>query len=160
MKRSGSKDKLLGQAVTAQLENSSFTSLSLSPTPSLLQDEAIAKENEVDDEVDIWVKNAMRLGPSSTGEAGKSTDSPKAPAGSSSSSSFIYVCKQATQRQVALELIRRGDLSLSAPFHSASGTQDNLLPSQVDSGSAGKQQYLPEFAEKQRARLQSKEQSR
>jgi hypothetical protein len=58
----------------------------------------------------------------------------------------IFVSKQATARQ--------GDLSLSAPFVIASGTLDNLLPSQVSSNSAGKEQRLPVFTEEQRARLQ------
>ncbi len=157
MKRSGSKEKLLVQAATAPPENLGSASLSLSPTLPFLQDQAIAKEKEADDEVDLWVKNAMRLGPSSTSEAEKSTVSPRrGPAGSSSSFSSISVNKQATPRQVAAELLfRRGDLSLSAPFHSASGTQDNLLLSQVDSGSVGKQQYPPEFTEEQRARFQN-----
>ncbi len=102
------------------------------------------------------MKNAMmRLGPSSTGEVGKPTGSPKAPARASSSSSSISSSKQATARQVAAELIRRGEICLSAPFHSAPGSQDNLLPLQVlDGGAADKQQYLPAFTEEQRARLQ------
>ena len=62
-------------------------------------------------------------------EAGKSAGSPKPPAGSSSSSSFS---KQATARQVAAELIRLGDTSLSVPLLSASGTGDNLLLLQVN----------------------------
>ncbi len=70
------------------------------------------------------------------------------------SSSSISGSKQAAARQVAAELIRRGDLSLSAPFHSVSGIQDNLLSSQVDNDSAGKGQYLPAFTEEQRSRLQ------
>jgi hypothetical protein len=85
IKRSGSKEKLLVLAAAAPPENLGSTSLSLSPTLPLLQDQATAKEEETDDEVDLRVKSAMRLGPSSTGEAGKSTGSPKAPAGSSSS---------------------------------------------------------------------------
>jgi hypothetical protein len=69
-------------------------------------------------------------------EAGKSAGSPKPPAGSSSSSSSSSVSKQATARQVAAELIRLGDTSLSAPFLSASGTGDNLLLSQVNQQSS------------------------
>jgi hypothetical protein len=65
-------------------------------------------------------------------EAGKPAGSPKPPVGSSSSSSSSSVSKQATARQVAAELIRLGDTSLSAPPLSTSGTVDNLLSSQVD----------------------------
>ncbi len=96
----------------------------------------------------------MKFGFSSTGEAGKPTGSPKAPAGSSSSSSSVSGSKQATARQVAAELIRHGDLSLSAPFLSSSGSLDNLPPSQVGSDSSGKDKHLPVFTEEQRARLQ------
>jgi hypothetical protein len=51
-------------------------------------------------------------------------------------------------------LIRHGDLSLSAPLLSASGTMDNLLPSQVNNDPADKGHRLPVFTEEQRARLQ------
>jgi hypothetical protein len=123
MKRSGSKEKLLVQAATAPPENLGSTSLSLLfPTLPLLQDQTTDKEAETDDEVHVWVRNAMRFGASSTGEAGKPTGSPKAPAGSSSSISSVSVSKQATARQVAAELIRHGDLSLSVPLLSSSGS--------------------------------------
>ncbi len=69
-------------------------------------------------------------------EAGKSAGSPKPPAGSSSSSSSSSVSKQATARQLAAELIRLGDTSLSAPPLSASGTGDNLLLLQVNQESS------------------------
>ncbi len=72
-------------------------------------------------------------------EAGKSAGSPKPPAGSSSSSSSSSVSKQATARQVAAELIRLGDTSLSAPLLSTSGTVDNLLSSQVDRELTGRE---------------------
>ncbi len=155
MKRSGSKEKLLAQAATAPPENLSSTSLSHSPTLPLQQDtETDTKEGDTDGRIDLWVRSAMRLGRPFTDEAGKPTGSLKAPARSSSSSSSSSVSKQATARQVAAELIRPGDLSLSAPLISASGTMDNLLPSQVGSDSAGKEQRLQMFTEVQRARLQ------
>ncbi len=69
-------------------------------------------------------------------EAEKSAGSPKPPAGSTSSPSSSSVSKQATARQVAAELIRLGDTSLSAPLLSASGTGDNLLLLQVNQESS------------------------
>jgi hypothetical protein len=69
-------------------------------------------------------------------EAGKSAGSPKPPAGSSSSSSSSSVSKQATARQLAAELIRLGDTSLSAPLLSTSGTRDNLPLLQVNQESS------------------------
>jgi hypothetical protein len=74
-------------------------------------------------------------------EAGKPAGSPKPPAGSSSSSSSSSVSKQATARQVAAELIRLGDTSLSAPLLSASGTGDNLLLLQVNQQSSSSVAY-------------------
>ncbi len=138
-----------------QTENLSSTSLSLPPTLPLQQDSTTDKEAETGEEVDLWVKNAMRFGPPITiSEEGKPTGSSKASAGSTSSSSAVSGSKQATARQVAAELIRQGDLSLSAPFFSESGILDNLSPSQVGSDSAGKDQRLPVFTEEQRGRLQ------
>ncbi len=94
----------------------------------------------------------MRLGPPFTDGAGKPAGSPKTAAGPSSSSSSSSVGKQVTARQVAAELIRHGDPSLSAPLISASGTLDNLLHSQVGNDSADKEQRLQVFTEEQRAR--------
>jgi hypothetical protein len=64
MKRSGSKEKLLAQVAAASPKNLGSTSLSLSSTLPLLQDQATANEEETDDEGDLWVRNTMRLGPS------------------------------------------------------------------------------------------------
>jgi hypothetical protein len=99
-----------------------------------------------------------------TVEAGKPAGSPKPPAGSSSSSYSSSVSKQATARQVAAELIRLGDTSLSAPLHSTSGTVDNLLPSQVDRD-LGKELehegiHITAFIEDKRARLQKDREAR
>jgi hypothetical protein len=116
MKRSGSKlidkERLHGNATIAQQEDLRSTPFFLALTLPLLQDQEVTKEKEASEDIDLWVKNAMRLGSSSTGEAGKSTGSPKAPAGFSFSSSSAPCTRQATARQVAAELIRRGDLSL------------------------------------------------
>jgi hypothetical protein len=61
---------------------------------------------------------------------------------------------QATARQVAAELIRHGDLSLSSSLVSASGNMDNLLPLQVNNDIEDKGQRMPVFTEEQCARLQ------
>jgi hypothetical protein len=114
MKHSGSREKLLAQAATEPAKNSGSLSLSLSPTLPLQQGSTTDKEEETDSDVDRWVRNQQRLRPPPTDETGKPAGSPKTPAGSSSSSSFGSVDKQATARQVAAELIRHGDLSPSS----------------------------------------------
>ncbi len=129
MKPSGSREKLFALAATASPANLSSTSLPLShyqPCPK--------HKDTTDSDIEQWMKGQEEWGRqrkrrTTAVEAGKSAGSPKPPAGSSSSSS---VSKQATARQVAAELIRLGDTSLSAPLLNTSGTVDNLLSSQVD----------------------------
>jgi hypothetical protein len=154
MKHSGSREKLFAQTATEAAKNSGSTSLSLSPALPLQQGSTTDKEGETDSEVDHWVRNQQRLRPPPTDERGEPAGSPKTPAGSSSSSSFSSVNKQATARQVAAELIRHGDISLSAPLLSESGNMDNLLPLQVNNDLEGKGQRMPVFTEEQHARLQ------
>ncbi len=154
MKHSGSREKLLAQAAVEPAKNSGSSPLSLSPTLPLQQDSTTDKEGETDSDVDRWVRSQQRLRPPPTDEAGKPAGSPKPPAGSSSSSSLSSVNKQATARQVAAELIRHGDLSLSSSLVSASGNMDNFLPLQVNNDPDDKRQRMPVFTEDQRARLQ------
>jgi hypothetical protein len=122
MNRSGSRERLQGNAANSQRVDSDSISPSLAPTLPLLQDQEDAKEEETGEGDALWVENAMRLDPSTTGEARKSTGSPKTPAGSSSSSSSAPGNRQATARDIAAELIRREKLSLFAPSHNTSGT--------------------------------------
>jgi hypothetical protein len=154
MKPSGSREKLFALAATASPASLGSTSLSLSTTFPLRQDSTTDKEEETDSDGDRWVGNQQRLRPPPADESGKSAGSPKTPAGSSSSSSLSSASKQETARQVAAELIRLGDTSLSAPLFSTSGAMDNLLPSQVNCDLEVKGQRMPVFTEEQRARLQ------
>jgi hypothetical protein len=154
MKPSGSREKLIALAATASPANLGSTSLSLSTTLPLRQDSTTDKEGETDSDVDRWVRSQQRLRPPPTVETGKPAGSPNPPAGSSSSSPLSSVNKQATARQVAAELIRQRDISLSSSLVSASGNKDNLLPLQVNSDLEDKGQRMPVFTEDQRVKLQ------
>jgi hypothetical protein len=154
MNRSGSRERLHGNAANAQQEDSASTSPSLAPTLPLLQGkEEVQEIVETSQDDNLWVENAMKLCPSTTVKARKSTGSPTAPAGSSSSSSSAAGNGQATALDIAAELIRRGDISLSAASHSTSGTLSNLLPSHVGNTTASNEPYLPVGERKERKEL-------
>jgi hypothetical protein len=141
MKSSGSREKLFALAATASPANLGSTPLPLShlqPCPK--------HKDTTDSDIEKWMRGQEEWGRQRKSrivnvEAGKSAGSPKPPAGSSSSSSSSSFSKQATARQVAAELIRLGDTSLSAPLLSASGTEDNLLLSQVNQKSSSSGAY-------------------
>jgi hypothetical protein len=132
MKPSGSREKLFAIAATASPANLDSTSLPLSHfvVQGGIESDSVQWEKGLQE----WSK--QRKSKIVNVEAGKSAGSPKPPAGSSSSSSSSSVSKQVTARQVAAELIRLGDTSLSAPLLSASGTGDNLLLLQVNQESS------------------------
>jgi hypothetical protein len=164
MKTSGSKEKLLSLAATESPANLGSNSLPLSHSPPYP-----TRQETTDSDIDHWMKgqhewDQQRIKRTPTVEAGKLAGSPKPPAGSSSSSSSSSVSKQATARQVAAELIRLGDTSLSAPLLSASGTVDNLLPSQVDRDLSKELEHegihITAFIEDKRARLQKDREAR
>jgi hypothetical protein len=165
MKPSGSREKLFALAATASPASVGSTSFSLSTTLPLRQDTATDMEGDTDSDIDRcgrgqneWAQQRLKRTP--TVEAGKSAGSPNFPAGSSSFPPPLgSVDKQATARQVAAELIRQKDLSLSAPlFLRASGTMDNSLPSQVSSDFHNELEHEGKhrtaYIEEQRARLQ------
>jgi hypothetical protein len=52
--------------------------------------------------------------------------------------------KQATDRDICAELIRRENLSLSPPTHSSTGNLDNLLSSQVSKDKDGSETSRPQ----------------
>jgi hypothetical protein len=164
MKHSGSREKLLSLAATASPSSLGSTPLSLSTTLPLRQDSTTGKEEVTDSDLDRWVRGQnewaqQRLRRTPTVEAGKPTGSPKPPAGSSSFPPLSSVDKQATARQVAAELIRQEDLSLSSSLVSASRNKDNLLPLQVNNDLEDKGQRMPVFTEDQRVKLQKRKES-
>jgi hypothetical protein len=132
MKPSGSRDKLFATAAT--VSSAKLDSASLPLSHFVVQD-GIEKDS-VQWQKGLQERSNQRKGKIVNVEAGKSAGSPKPLAGSSSSSSSSSVSKQATARQVAAELIRIGNTSLSAPLLSASGTGDNSLLLQVNQESS------------------------
>jgi hypothetical protein len=136
MKPSGSREKLFAQAATASPAN-----LGSTPPPLSHLQPCPKHKDTTDSDVEKWMREIEEWGRQRKSrivnvEAGKSAGSSKPPAGSSSSSSSSSFSKQATARQVAAELIRLGDTSLSAPLLSASGTAYNLLLLQVNQESS------------------------
>jgi hypothetical protein len=132
MKSSGSRDKLFPTAATASSAKLDSTSLPLAH---------FVVQGGMEKDIVQWQKGLQEWSNQRKSrvvnvEAGKSAGSPKPPAGSSSSSSSSIVNKQATARQVAAELIRHGDTSLSAPLLNAPGTGDNFLLLQVNQESS------------------------
>jgi hypothetical protein len=136
MKPSGSREKLFAQAATASPANLGSTSLPLSHYPPYP-----THQGTLDSDIERWMRGQEEWGRQHIRRtpavvAGKPAGSRKPPAGSSSSSSSSSVGKQATALQIAAELIRLEDTSLSAPLLSASETVDNLLLSQVNQESS------------------------